>query len=101
MAFFPTQKETYNKLQNTENEKHNCGRPGINGGYMANPHIRFGVNCYGTKPKQNKRDELYMKAAAVPKHSRNIPSNSAYSSMIDKIIVSGFNYNKWNEVEKI
>jgi hypothetical protein len=101
MAFFPTQKETYNKLQETENEKNNCGRPGINGGYMANPYIRFGVNCYGEKPKQSKRDELYMKAAAVPKYSRSNPNNNSFSSMLNKIIVSGFNYNKWNEVERI
>ena len=102
MAFFPTQKETYNKLQNTENQKNNCGRPGVNGGYMANPKLRFGVNCYGVKPKQSKRDELYMKAAQVPTHSReNTNSNNSFSSMLDKIIVSGFNYDKWNQVEKI
>ena len=23
--------------------------PGINGGYIANPNVKFGVNCYGHK----------------------------------------------------
>lgn len=101
MAFFPTQKETYKRLQDTENQKNNCGRPGVNGGYMANPYIRFGVNCYGEKPKQTKRDELYMKASSVPKYPRNNPNNNSFSSMIKKIIVSGFNYDTWNQVERI
>lgn len=49
MAYFPTQKETWEKLQKNPNTKHACGRPGINGGYIDNPYIRFGANCYGVK----------------------------------------------------
>jgi hypothetical protein len=33
-----------------------CGVPGVNGGYFDNPEIRFGVNCYGTKPSENEAD---------------------------------------------
>jgi len=50
MAYFPTQKGTWEKLQNNPNTKHACGRPGINGGYIDNPYIKFGANCYGKKP---------------------------------------------------
>jgi len=49
MAYFPTQKDTWEKLQNNPNTKHACGRPGINGGFIDNPYIRFGANCYGVK----------------------------------------------------
>lgn len=56
MAFFPTQKATWDKLQSNPKKKNNCGRPGVNGGYMANPYIRFGVNCYGKKPKPTEAD---------------------------------------------
>jgi hypothetical protein len=49
MAFFPTQKETWDKLQKSKETKNNCGRPGVNGGYMDNPDLRFGVNCFGKK----------------------------------------------------
>ena len=102
MAFFPTQKDTYNKLQESENEKNNCGRPGVNGGFMANPYLRFGVNCYGVKPNQKERDQLYMQASSVPRYSRNDSNQqNMFSKMIDNIIVSGFNYNKWNQVERI
>lgn len=51
MAFYPTQKTTWQKLQKIKGHKHDCGRPGINGGYIKNPNVRFGVNCYGNKPK--------------------------------------------------
>ena len=37
--------------ENDPNRKDVCGLPGINGGYIDNPNIRFGVNCYGYKPK--------------------------------------------------
>jgi preprotein translocase subunit SecG len=40
MALFPTQKKTYNTLQSIKGHEHDCGRPGINGGYMANPNVR-------------------------------------------------------------
>jgi hypothetical protein len=56
MAFFPTQKATWEKLQGTPEHKNDCGRPGVNGGYFANPDIRFGVNCYGKKPKPSKTE---------------------------------------------
>jgi flagellar basal body-associated protein FliL len=51
MIFFPTQKKTWDKLQKTTDHKNDCGRPGVNGGYIKNPYVRFGVNCYGKKPK--------------------------------------------------
>lgn len=49
MAYFPTQKDTWEKLQKNPNTKHACGRPGINGGFINNPYVRFGANCYGIK----------------------------------------------------
>ena len=36
--------------------KNNCGRPGVNGGYIDNPYIKFGVNCYGKKPTPTEND---------------------------------------------
>jgi hypothetical protein len=48
-AFYPTQQESWNKLQANPSTANHCGRPGLNGGYMENPNIRFGVNCYDNK----------------------------------------------------
>jgi len=56
-ALFPTQESTFNNLQaGPEDQRMACGVPGVNGGYFDNPEIRFGVNCYGTKPSENEAD---------------------------------------------
>ncbi len=57
LALFPTQKETYEKLQSgPEGQRMACGKVGLNGGFFDNPEMRFGVNCYGMKPSQSKHD---------------------------------------------
>lgn len=56
-AVFPTQESTFNKLQaGPEDQRMSCGVPGVNGGYFDNPELRFGVNCYGSKPSENEAD---------------------------------------------
>jgi len=57
MAVYPTQSDTWEKLQSgPEEQRGACGRPGLNGGYFDNPELRFGVNCYGIKPVQKDHD---------------------------------------------
>jgi hypothetical protein len=57
-AIYPTQQKTFDKLQTaaTDDERMACGLPGINGGYMDNPELRFGVNCYGDRPAEKDAD---------------------------------------------
>jgi len=56
-AVYPTQEATYEKLQEgPEDQRMACGVPGLNGGYFDNPDLKFGVNCYGTRPNQNDAD---------------------------------------------
>ena len=52
MALYPTQKATWDQLQSEVDtgKRTRCGRPGVNGGYF-DPSLKFGVNCYGFKPK--------------------------------------------------
>jgi hypothetical protein len=54
MALYPTQKGTWDALQQEVDQakKTACGRPGVNGGYF-DPSSKFGVNCYGIKPQGN------------------------------------------------
>lgn len=67
MAVYPTQKETYEKLQKGPAEyRAACGQPGINGGYFDNPDLRFGVNCFGQRPAQNATDELQNHGTDLP-----------------------------------
>ncbi len=57
LALYPTQQETYDKLQlGPEGQRMACGKPGLNGGHFDNPELRFGVNCYGIKPNQSQHD---------------------------------------------
>lgn len=104
MAFFPTQKSTWNALQETDKNKNDCGRPGINGGYFANPNIRFGVNCFGKKPKPNDDELARMKEI----NNRIYPKTSKDSELDKKIqfwkenaskllVLNSFNKNDWSE----
>ena len=57
MAVFPTQQATWEQIQNGPEEQRNvCGRPGLNGGFFDNPELKYGVNCFGTKPEQKAHD---------------------------------------------
>lgn len=93
MALFPTQKAIYNQLKKIPGHEHDCGRPGINGGYINNPNVKFGVNCYGVKPKPNANDESYM-------HSLNhtpsgIESNKTDDDLANSLLAP-FNKNIWS-----
>ena len=104
MAFFPTQKSSWDKLQKTKNHKNDCGRPGVNGGYMANPYIRFGVNCYGKKPAASDADKNRMNAnknRVYPKTSEDALLDAKvqfWKNNSDKLLkINSFNNDKWSE----
>jgi hypothetical protein len=101
MALFPTQQQTFDNLQKIKGHEHDCGRPGINGGYMANQNIKFGVNCYGNKPKITQDEEELMKTASpYPKTMQEIEFQKKvdyWKNKIGDIMVSPFNYNMWGE----
>jgi hypothetical protein len=100
MAYFPTQKATWQKLQANPKFKNNCGRPGVNGGYMGNPNLRFGVNCYGVKPKPKQSDLALMSArqqAAIPKSDEDTAlQNKMNFWQNQNITINSFNTAKWS-----
>jgi hypothetical protein len=103
MAFFPTQKDTWKKLQESELNKNSCGRPGINGGHFANPNIKFGVNCFGRKPKPSDLEKSMMataKETPIPQTKEEIALNEKvkyYQENGDKLLqVNSFNKEKWS-----
>ena len=60
LALFPTQKSVYDKLQEgPEKYRESCGKPGINGGKFDNKDLKFGVNCYGYRPKPDENKIVY------------------------------------------
>jgi hypothetical protein len=99
LALFPTQEKTYDNLQTIPGHENDCGRPGVNGGYIANPNVRFGVNCYGYKPKITGDEEELMKTATPYPET---PQDIAFQKKVDimknnlsQILVSPFNYDSW------
>jgi hypothetical protein len=99
LALFPTQQQTYNNLQKKPGHENDCGRPGVNGGYIANKKIKFGVNCYGYKPKITSEEEELMKTATpYPETAKDIAFQKRvdyWKNKVDEILVSPFNYNTW------
>jgi hypothetical protein len=102
LALFPTQKKTYADLQTIPGHENDCGRPGVNGGYIANPNVKFGVNCYGYKPKiRSDEDELMKTAKPYPETPQDIDFQKKVDMMkgnLDQILISPFNYDKWSSV---
>jgi hypothetical protein len=102
MALYPTQPNTYDNLQKIKGHEHDCGRPGINGGYIANPNVKFGINCFGNKPKINQEEEELMKIASpYPKTLQDIEFQKKvdyWKNKVDQVLISPFNYNTWGQV---
>jgi len=102
MALFPTQKTTFDNLQKIPGHEHDCGRPGVNGGYMANPHIQYGVNCFGYKPKiTSEEEEMMQNTTPYPKTEKDILFEKRvdfWKTKLNDILVSPFNYNSWSRV---
>jgi hypothetical protein len=106
MAFFPTQKDTWDKLQKNEKTKNSCGRPGINGGFIDNPNVRFGINCYGLKPKPSDKELEILKErqlspdSALPKTEEDIILEKKikyWKEHGDKILrLNSYNNKQWS-----
>jgi len=108
MILFPTQKSTWKELQKDPKAKNNCGRPGINGGYMSNPYVKFGVNCYGKKPDPNKLSKSMFDEMNKPKPPplpaqapAPDPAVEYWKSQQDTIRMNAFNKKEWSEFSNI
>jgi hypothetical protein len=95
MAVYPTQKDTYEKLQHgPESERMSCGLPGVNGGYFPNAEQRFGVNCYGVRPAESALDERVQM-----EEKRNIAFDrevNKFKAELDSIAVNPWNEKQWS-----
>lgn len=100
MALFPTQQQTFDTLQTIPGHENDCGRPGVNGGYIANPLVRFGVNCYGYKPDiTSEEEEMMQNTSPYPKTKKDIAMEQRvdyWKNNIDEILLSPFNNYQWN-----
>ena len=98
MALFPIQKSVYNELKKSKAHAHDCGRPGVNGGYFHNANIKFGINCYGKKPYRTDKEKQLQDNI---KYSPAYPGTD-YDDMeeeVNDILLAPFNKSKWSEDE--
>jgi hypothetical protein len=102
LALFPTQKSTYDNLQKIPGHENDCGRPGVNGGYMENPATKYGVNCFGNKPDITQDEASLMSISTpYPKTEKDIAMEERveyWKSKLNDILVSPFNYSEWSRV---
>jgi hypothetical protein len=91
-AYYPTQKCNWEKK--SPEEKLKCGNPGLNGGFFADPYLKFGVNCYGKKPK-GKVSQLNVPVCPSPSYCA-LPQNFGASNRLESDEISPFNSQKWN-----
>ena len=102
MVFYPTQKTTWDKLQKIKGHEHDCGRPGINGGYIKNPNVRFGVNCFGPKRTITKEEQDIMDSAVpyplTPEERKIKEKTEKYKQNLSQILLSPFNYENWSQI---
>lgn len=100
MALFPTQKNTWRKLQKVKGHENDCGRPGVNGGYIDKSDTKYGVNCYGNKPpmtadaaKLMQQTPIYPKNMNDLKHQERVDH---WRNKISEILVAPFNHEAWS-----
>jgi hypothetical protein len=102
MALYPTQFDKWQNLQKIPGHEHDCGRPGINGGYIANPKIKYGINCYGYKPKINEAEIQDMANRPIyPKTQKEIDFEkkvAKWKEKIPDILISPFNHENWSVI---
>jgi hypothetical protein len=100
-AVYPTQQQTYDKLQQGPEEQRNaCGRVGVNGGYFDNPGLRFGVNCYGVKPVEKNHDkEIIAQGINMPQTPEALifdKKMKKYQAQADTIGILPFKEGTWS-----
>jgi hypothetical protein len=101
-AVYPTQSDTWDKLQHgPEDEKYACGNPGVNGGFFDNPEMRFGVNCYGKKPAESSNDEVkIMGRGGLPRTPATLKVDKQiqeYKNSLDTIGILPFSSDAWSD----
>ena len=101
LALYPTSDTAFKKIQNTEeeNNKYKCGLPGVNGGYLNNPYIKLGANCYGVKPYKSELEKQNLDDSNnIPKSQKELIFNERtkyWKDRIGNILLYPFNNERW------
>jgi hypothetical protein len=94
MALYPTQKSTWEELQREVDpgKRTACGRPGVNGGYF-DPSTKFGVNCFGFKPKGDFKPPAPVPGTDVSKFRSMV---NKFKAMLKSLNLSPYSRQEWS-----
>jgi hypothetical protein len=94
MALYPTQKSTWEELQREVDpgKRTACGRPGVNGGYF-DPSTKFGVNCFGFKPKGDFKPPAPVPGTDLSKFRSMV---NKFKEMIKSLNLSPYSRQEWS-----
>ena len=100
MILFPTQKSTFDKLQLIPGHEKDCGRTGVNGGFMSNPTIQYGVNCFGIK--KDGVDPVQKDEPTLKKNTPDLVMDAKVKYWQEHkdelLVIDSFNKEKWSEI---
>tara|TARA_B100001093_G_scaffold464340_1_gene481138 strand:- start:113 stop:967 length:855 start_codon:yes stop_codon:yes gene_type:complete len=102
-ALFPTQKVHYDKLQKGDPKfRNSCGVPGVNGGVFKDPNLKFGVNCYGIKPKPDPSRIRYLESKTISEPvlvDKELEKLNEFKDRIKdgSILVKPYQNDKWSK----
>ena len=74
----------------------------MNGGYIDNPYIKFGVNCYGKKPKPSENDLMKLEnkqqqPIPITAEDKELQKKIDYwKENADKLQLNSFNNTNWS-----
>lgn len=95
IAAFPVQMNTWKKTQENKGARRNeCGSYGINIA-RSDPHLLYGVNCYGVKPSPRGNEKIkhsYMS----DKEREKLLKMDEFKKNINDIPIMPFNEDKWS-----
>ena len=103
MALYPIQQGFYDKVQDGPvGKRTSCGKTGVNGGFFSDPSLKFGVNCYGIRPRADPTKIVYQQP--------HIPTQPITPIILDDTIIEPkpqidisnldirpFNNDKWSK----
>ena len=102
MALYPTQFGTWQNFQKIDGHKEDCGRPGVNGGYIDNSCAAAGGKLLWIQAEGlHQGPECHGPAGQVyPTTLKNKEMHSRvkyWQGQINNMLVSPFNYDTWSE----
>ena len=95
-AYFPLQKDTWLEMdQNNPENANGKVRPGISGGYFANPELLLGANCFGKKPKKRQQDLKQILPGTPARSAADIELDKKVEFYKKNANIYSFNADRW------